>query len=216
MYVQRGSGGWVTFYWDKDATLVALVRFVPRDDGRLEMAELHLASVPRLTSEAYRSLPLTAMEAWANGVGREELIEAIEESGEEIRQATAEWLRVIRYGSPSMILDAATASSTASMIGTAAGSILVEGDPDQAIFTNIKAPTTRSLRLRIPPGTKRPDSFYRRVAELYSALSASGTHRPAQMIAEANDVPVTTVRRWIKEARARNVLAPADRAGRAG
>lgn len=122
-------------------------------------------------------------------------------------QATDEWLTMIGYGKPSVIS---------------------HGKPSGVVFTHeqearlrdaflpIKAPTTRSLRLRIPAGTKRPDSFYKKVAELYTALTASGTHKPAQVIAEANDVPVTTVRRWIKEARARKVLAPADRAGRAG
>jgi hypothetical protein len=34
-------------------------------------------------------------------------------------------------------------------------------------------------------------------------------------LAEANNVPVTTARRWIKEARARGFL-PAGRAGKAG
>ncbi len=71
-----------------------------------------------------------------------------------------------------------------------------------------------SLRLRIPNGPKRPDSFYKRVGEVYSALAVE-SHRPAKEIADANGVKPTTVHRWIKEARARGVLGPGQR-GRAG
>jgi hypothetical protein len=70
----------------------------------------------------------------------------------------------------------------------------------------------RSLRLTIPPGRRRPDDFYRRVAELFTWLTSSGrSTSPAADIAAANDVPVSTVHRWIKEARTRGVLAPGQR-----
>lgn len=55
----------------------------------------------------------------------------------------------------------------------------------------------------------RPDaadpSFYQRVAAAYrSAATESG--RPAVVLAEENEVPVETVRRWVKEARRRGFL----------
>jgi hypothetical protein len=62
-------------------------------------------------------------------------------------------------------------------------------------------------RLRVKdPGTRRkPDKFYSQIAELYLA-QGSISDRPAKDIAEANGLPVTTVHRWLKEARNRGLL----------
>jgi hypothetical protein len=62
------------------------------------------------------------------------------------------------------------------------------------------------------PGTRRkPDKFYAHIAELYLA-QASISDRPAKDLAEANELPVTTVHRWLKEARNRGSLRlPASR-----
>jgi hypothetical protein len=60
---------------------------------------------------------------------------------------------------------------------------------------------------------KRPDDFYRRVAEIFSTQSTQSRH-PAVDIANANDVEVSTVHRWLKEARRRGLLAPSNREGR--
>lgn len=76
-----------------------------------------------------------------------------------------------------------------------------------------KAPTSR--RVKIPKERRYPDTFYAQVAELYRALVANG-ERPAPAIAEANGVPVTTVHAWVKEARARGILAPARKGGATG
>jgi hypothetical protein len=66
---------------------------------------------------------------------------------------------------------------------------------------------SRGYWLEVPRGYGRPDSFYAEVAELYGrAVLASD--RPANEIAEANEVPVTTVHGWIKEARRRGHLPP--------
>jgi ABC-type amino acid transport substrate-binding protein len=68
----------------------------------------------------------------------------------------------------------------------------------------------------VPEGRgKYPDSFYRRVADRYSALQASGERDVARQIADANEVPLTTVHRWVKEARRRGFLPPGRR-GKAG
>jgi hypothetical protein len=70
------------------------------------------------------------------------------------------------------------------------------------------------LRLSVPEGPgRKPDRFYQRVAEAYGYL-AETTHAPAAELAELNDVPLTTVHRWVKEARVRGFLAPGQR-GRA-
>lgn len=64
------------------------------------------------------------------------------------------------------------------------------------------------------PHERKPEHFYEAVAALYRSLAIDSS-RPAAMIAEANDVPVTTVHRWVKEARRREFLPP-GRSGAAG
>ncbi len=63
-------------------------------------------------------------------------------------------------------------------------------------------------------GGAYPDAFYDAVAAVYRQL-ASASPRPVAEIAGANDVPVTTAQRWVKEARRRGLLAP-GRPGKAG
>jgi hypothetical protein len=60
----------------------------------------------------------------------------------------------------------------------------------------------------------RPDAFYREVAASYLELAQQG-RGPARLLAERHDVPVSTVHRWVKEARRRGLLPP-GRAGKAG
>jgi len=52
-----------------------------------------------------------------------------------------------------------------------------------------------------------PDAFYDSIATAYRSLAAT-TPKPVSEIAVANDVPVTTAQRWVKEARRRGLLAP--------
>ncbi|WP_426573861.1 hypothetical protein [Aquihabitans sp. McL0605] len=68
------------------------------------------------------------------------------------------------------------------------------------------------LREHAVPGY--PDEFYEVVARAYRLLAADSS-RPVVDIAEANDVPVTTAQRWVKEARRRELLPPGRR-GKAG
>lgn len=187
------SGGWVHFN-PKGTSMRARVRFAEREDGRLIVAEVHLEGRPALPPNAYFYLPLDQVEAWANHRGeREGLISAIAAEGAEVAQATDEWLEAVGGG---------------------------EREPDmldrEPLASFLNRPRSRSLKLRITERTKRSDAFYGKVADLYTALRASGSHRPAAVIAEANDVPVTTVHRWVREARARKLLAPAQQAGKAG
>ena len=68
-----------------------------------------------------------------------------------------------------------------------------------------------SLTLEPPPqGGRFPDSFYLSLAAAYSHAGAN-SNSPAKAIAEANDIAVTTVHGWVKEARARGLLAPSSR-----
>src|SRR5262249_1973997 len=65
----------------------------------------------------------------------------------------------------------------------------------------------RKLRKAQNERGRYPDEFYEALAVEYGrlALSHSG---PARLIAKANDVPVSTVYRWLKEARRRGFSPP--------
>ncbi len=68
---------------------------------------------------------------------------------------------------------------------------------------------------RVRAGQPYPDSFYERVVVAYQAYLSAGAS-PAQAIAKDSGAPVTTVHRWIREARRRGLLAPARSKGRPG
>lgn len=67
--------------------------------------------------------------------------------------------------------------------------------------------------LQRPDGSD-PDFFYRQVAEAYQDILRR-SQKIAPVMAEEAEVPVTTARRWIQEARRRGYL-PTARRGRAG
>lgn len=69
-----------------------------------------------------------------------------------------------------------------------------------------------SYRLKPPAERRYPDRFYDRVAAAYQRAIDERV-APAQTIADASDVPVTTVHRWIREARRRGFLHPARAKG---
>lgn len=64
------------------------------------------------------------------------------------------------------------------------------------------------------PNGLNPDEFYKIVAQHYR-WHAAVSPKPAARMAEAADVPPTTVHRWIREARLRGHLPPGSR-GKAG
>ena len=77
-----------------------------------------------------------------------------------------------------------------------------------------RSSATIAARLRTSAVRGYPDAFYDAVASAYRALATSSP-RPVAELAAANDVPVTTAQRWVKEARRRGLLAP-GRPGKAG
>lgn len=64
------------------------------------------------------------------------------------------------------------------------------------------------------PDGSDPEAFYRNVATAYRQY-ATGTKAPAKAIADEAGVPVTTVHRWVREARQRGFL-PHGRRGKVG
>jgi len=71
--------------------------------------------------------------------------------------------------------------------------------------TTFGTSSARSPQLSVPAASPYPTSFYRQVAEKFAAGI------PAGVLAAANDVPVSTVYRWIKEARDRGLMPRARR-----
>lgn len=61
-----------------------------------------------------------------------------------------------------------------------------------------------------PVGRNLPDDFYAQVARVYAQHAAMGP-RPAVAIAESAGESVSTVHRWVKEARRRGLMAPSSR-----
>ena len=59
----------------------------------------------------------------------------------------------------------------------------------------------------------RPNAFYKGVAHAWAAAITEGHRNPATVIADANQVSVTAVHRWVREARRRGVMAPSNRDG---
>jgi hypothetical protein len=75
----------------------------------------------------------------------------------------------------------------------------------------VPPPRPEPITLVIPDVYRKPDSFYRSVADAFLHLAALSS-RPAHDLAEANAVPAATVHRWLREAKARGVLIlPAHR-----
>ncbi len=82
-----------------------------------------------------------------------------------------------------------------------------------------EVPEVGGAALKLPPlqqpeGNKYDDEFYERVANHFVVRLEAGK-APARDIAQALGVPVTTVHRWVREARRRGYLAPTRR-GRPG
>ncbi len=196
------AGGWELYYVLPQNVYVR-VRFAQRDSGRLEPVATYIeggSDDVSITGEMIRNIPFGHLESIGNGARRTELIEDIEAEGQRVSKATDTWLKVLGRGER--------------------GPGLFRIDPG-----TMKKLKRRALRLKIPKEPKKPDEFYRRVADLYMALTESGSRRPAAEIAEANkdqDVEITRVHRWIREARAREKARPgstgltAAKSGKAG
>jgi hypothetical protein len=84
----------------------------------------------------------------------------------------------------------------------------------QILRQSVENKKTYDLAFEPGPGGKYPDKFYREVASFYMDRLEDG-RAPAPELAEATGKPVSTVRRWVAEARTRGYL-PKGRQGRAG
>jgi len=202
MRMVQGNGGWVRVV-DKELPPVFL-RFADRG-GRLVATELYWApdELP-VTGDLLRRLRLGQIEAWVN------------------EPEVAKDLRI------RMTLPGPDLATLVSYFATSFGSQALKEQQRHWVSDSfvaqlgerpnppVKAAKEESPRggtgkVRVPAGRgKKPDGFYRNVAAAYAALG-SRSRRPAAGLAEANRVPMSTVHRWLKEARRRGFLAPGHR-----
>jgi len=82
------------------------------------------------------------------------------------------------------------------------------GDPAEGRISWIPQPPPA------PVEGAKGDAFYRRIGEIY-AKAALASPRPAAELADAWDVPLSTVHRWVRVARRRGHLPPTEKGRKA-
>jgi len=205
-----GGGGWVR-YQAIDVEPAVFVRFADRE-GRLVTTELYVAADSGgLDPEHVRRLPLGRIEAWANESDMAEGIRArLEDPGVDARTAMSYFASDFSVKTDHWVARMYRAQRKGSG----------EPQPRQRPLTEplgsvvYEIPDAPIAKLNVPPARPYPDEFFKAVARVYSRLSAI-TRAPASIIADVNGVPVTSVHRWVKRARALGHLPPGQR-GRAG
>ncbi len=218
--VSIGRGGWVRL--DLSPEGPAYVRFAARPSGHLGLTELYARGKDGLTAAALRELPLTRLEVWANSPeARALLLEHLFEPAPDLARlvgfyATApeadgdDWVSLsMRAQDPeSGLVQPVPPSERPGPSRQRAG----RSRPRGGAYGSPERPATLKVEL---PSTKRyPDDFYEGVARIFARLVWT-SERPAVEIAEANEVPTTTVHAWVREARKRGFLGEGTK-GRAG
>jgi hypothetical protein len=175
-----GRAGWAYVLSSELEDAQVWLRLERTDTGRYVVSSLHIEGA--VDGPLLRSLPLSRLEAAANGPGLDRSIQWRIEEGSPV--------------GPGLWPDPA--------------------ERDHLLESFLMTERAPRLKFHVPAEgvSKKPDEFYVRVAKAYSWL-AGRTSRPAAELAERNDVPLSTVHRWVKEARRRGLLGP-GRPGRAG
>jgi hypothetical protein len=204
-----GNGGWVLFE-GRDFPVPVYARFGQANSGRLEIREFYIASDDRLGASMLRQLPLAIMELWANQPGTQDsILNRLGTPGPDLRRLAAHF-RTVFLDPRNLVGHWVARSFKAQIEGS--------GEPQAPMPRRkpwrshvIPAPP---VKLEVPSTVPYPDAFYAAVADAYRFL-ALASRRPAVELADANGVPPSTTRRWVKEARRRGLLAPGQK-GRRG
>jgi hypothetical protein len=209
-----GNNGWIRYQSQQMEPADVFVRFVDRE-GRLVAAEVYVSGPEEgLEPEKVRRLPIGRIEAWANEPTMAQHIrDHVDLPAPDLRRAISYFMQLVDDLDPPnpswvdrMLLAQIEGSNEAQPpMGK------VDRLPKTAI---VEIPDPPDAKLKVPARRPYPDDFFREVASLYAALSAR-TRGPAGLIADANGVPVSSVHRWVKRARALGFLPPGQR-GRAG
>jgi hypothetical protein len=191
---QVSDGGWILVGYPAPGHRLDL-RYEEREDSRLRFVELLLSDPDGLSGKALRNLPLGAWEAQINAPEMAALLRRRLAEGGEVSHSDLPFKRDMMTMDLGPMPRGADDAALELHFGTAVA-IPVEPELD--------------LGGAASQAGKRPDAFYRAVADAYSWLAGHG-RRPAVELAEINGVPPTTVHRWIKEARRRGLLGPGRR-----
>lgn len=230
--LSAANGGWVRATIDDNAPFEVRVR--PNERGRLEIVELRLAPGGPIDSTTLRQVQLAHVEVLVNAADlREYLVARLDEPGPPAFDRTDAVVQpapiTVQLGQaveqeaaqPLTVKHASGAArGDLGFSGKAAGhkvELTDSGGAADSLTVTVKersaAMLRRSALFNAPPGPK-PDDFYEKVAIAYERLSVR-SNRPAVEIAEAVEVPLTTVHRWVKRARQLGYLPP-GRKGRRG
>lgn len=207
--LREGNGGWVRYQSDVLATPV-FVRLEDRD-GRLVLVDLFVPSQGGgIDTTLLRSIPTGRIEAWCNHPDVAAGIRAgLKAPGPDLRRAVSYFDTTFNMNHPRRTNHWVARMMYAQVAGS---------DEPQAKMGELEPRMPDPLRadphLPVPAGRNYGDDFYRLVAQRYAAL-ATMTKSPVADIAKANNVPLSTVQRWIRETRRRGFLPPAQ-AGKRG
>jgi len=199
--LQALGDGWASWTADELPGDV-LIRFVEREGRRVPVTLLIEADDGKtVDANTLRKIPLGRVEAMANLVPSDDwTVSGLERAPRHM----AEPLQKVRSASRQL----------ARSIAKLKAAIQYRDELLEQPAWFVEGVKSRDFRVTPPPGRSHGDDFYRRVAEVY-AQATTVTTRPAEVIATASHVPVTTVHRWVKEARRRGFLPP-GRPGKAG
>jgi len=206
-----GNGGWVCYVTADEERPAVYVRF-DDVDGHLAIVDLFLGDERGLSAEVLRWLPIGRIEAWANAPDTATLVRrSFLFPGPDLRRAARHFGSSFGATSKGPVDHWVAQMLQAQIEGS--------GVPQAPMPKPPRRPPADEqvidARIAVPAGPgDRGDDFYRHVAQTYSQV-AQATARPAPIIAEASEVPVSTVHRWVKEARRRGFLSP-GRTGKAG
>jgi hypothetical protein len=210
------AGGWVEVRHSDAPRFLA--RFAPDEAGRLVPVALVLDPMRAIDSTMLQRLRLVSVEAYVNRPGvRERVLDYLSHPPNNPRQQ--DLLKALTFELPLISQDAVVHPQPAVARAEALDATVRIGQATEAETAQpIRPVKSYGLGTAVdfssaPPGRK-PDWFYREVANQYGRLVAA-SNRPAAEMAELHAIPVTTVHRWVKEARRRGFLGP-GRKGRRG
>jgi hypothetical protein len=226
--LSAANGGWVRVTIDDDPPFEVRVR--PNERGRLEIVELRLAPGGPIDSTTLRQVQLAHAEVLVNAADlREYLVARLDEPGppvfdrtDAVVQPETAHARGEAFDATVRVVEHASGAARGELrfSGRATGhkvELVDSGSAADSLTVTVKERSAAMLRrsklFKAPPGAK-PDDFYEMVATVYERLSVR-SNRPAAEIAEAVEVPLTTVHRWVKRARQLGYLPP-GRKGRRG
>jgi hypothetical protein len=206
------AGGWVEVKHSDAPRFLA--RFAPDEAGRLVPVALVLEPDRPIDSTMLQRLRLVSVEAYVNRPEvRQRVLDSIDQA-DHPRRYFLDVLALVPLISQDAVVHPHAIAARAE-VGNPTVRVAQARETETA--QPIRPMKTRRLGTAVDlsaPAHRKPDEFYQEVANQYGQLVAT-SNRPAAEMAELYGIPVTTVHRWVKEARRRGFLGP-GRKGRRG